>query len=78
MTTKTHDSNTKIENVSIDKLVPYARNSRTHSDAQVAQIAASSALFTKAARHNLEPAWVADTQRKIQTMGLWPENLERP
>ena len=36
------------------------------------------ALFTKAARHNLEPAWVADTQRKIQTMGLWPENLERP
>ena len=41
MTTKTHDSNTKIENVSIDKLVPYARNSRTHSDAQVAQIAAS-------------------------------------
>ena len=41
MTTKTHDSKTKIENVSIDKLVPYARNSRTHSDAQVAQIAAS-------------------------------------
>lgn len=41
MTTKTHDSNTKIENVSIDKLVPYARNSRTHSDAQVSQIAAS-------------------------------------
>lgn len=41
MTTKTHDSKTKIENVLIDKLVPYARNSRTHSDAQVAQIAAS-------------------------------------
>jgi DNA modification methylase len=41
MITKTHDSKTKIENVSIDKLVPYARNSRTHSDAQVAQIAAS-------------------------------------
>ena len=41
MTTKTHDSKTKIENVSIDKLVPYARNSRTHSDSQVAQIAAS-------------------------------------
>jgi site-specific DNA-methyltransferase (adenine-specific) len=32
---------TKIEHVSIDKLIPYARNSRTHSDAQVAQIAAS-------------------------------------
>ena len=41
MTTKTHDSKTKIENVLIDKLVPYARNSRTHSDAQVVQIAAS-------------------------------------
>jgi len=31
----------KIEKRSIDELVPYARNSRTHSDEQVAQIAAS-------------------------------------
>lgn len=31
----------KIEHWSIDKLIPYARNSRTHSDAQVDQIAAS-------------------------------------
>ena len=31
----------KIEQISIDALIPYARNSRTHSDAQVAQIAAS-------------------------------------
>lgn len=30
-----------IEQVKIDKLIPYAKNSRTHSDAQVAQIAAS-------------------------------------
>ena len=30
-----------IERISIDRLIPYARNSRTHSDAQVAQIAAS-------------------------------------
>lgn len=30
-----------LEVVSIDALIPYARNSRTHSDAQVAQIAAS-------------------------------------
>lgn len=30
-----------IVQVSIDKLIPYARNSRTHSEAQVAQIAAS-------------------------------------
>ena len=31
----------QIEQVSIEVLIPYARNSRTHSDAQVAQIAAS-------------------------------------
>lgn len=31
----------KIEKVKIDKLIPYARNSRTHSDEQVSQIAAS-------------------------------------
>ena len=31
----------KIEQVTIEKLIPYARNSRTHSDAQIAQIAAS-------------------------------------
>ena len=31
----------KIEQVKLDALIPYARNSRTHSNAQVAQIAAS-------------------------------------
>jgi ParB-like chromosome segregation protein Spo0J len=31
----------KIERRAIEELIPYARNSRTHSDAQVAQIAAS-------------------------------------
>lgn len=31
----------QIEQVLIESLIPYARNSRTHSDAQVAQIAAS-------------------------------------
>jgi hypothetical protein len=31
----------KIEYWPLDRLVPYARNSRTHSDEQVAQIAAS-------------------------------------
>lgn len=31
----------KVERRPIDKLVPYARNSRTHSEEQVAQIAAS-------------------------------------
>ena len=34
-------SDIQIEYRSIDQLIPYARNSRTHSDAQVAQIAAS-------------------------------------
>ena len=31
----------KIEQVKLDALIPYARNSRTHSENQVAQIAAS-------------------------------------
>ena len=31
----------KVERWQIDKLIPYARNARTHSDEQVAQIAAS-------------------------------------
>jgi DNA modification methylase len=31
----------KVERWSLDRLIPYARNARTHSDAQVAQIAAS-------------------------------------
>jgi 16S rRNA G966 N2-methylase RsmD len=34
-------SSLKVEYRSIEKLIPYARNARTHSDAQVAQIAAS-------------------------------------
>ena len=38
---KKHHAAEKIEQWAIDKLIPYARNSRTHSDAQVAQIAAS-------------------------------------
>jgi DNA modification methylase len=31
----------RIEHLAVDALVPYARNSRTHSDTQVAQVAAS-------------------------------------
>jgi ParB-like chromosome segregation protein Spo0J len=31
----------KVERWSIERLIPYARNARTHSDAQVSQIAAS-------------------------------------
>lgn len=31
----------KIQEIEIEKLIPYARNSRTHSDDQIAQIAAS-------------------------------------
>ena len=30
-----------LEYIALEALIPYARNSRTHSDAQVAQIAAS-------------------------------------
>ena len=35
----------RIERWSLERLIPYARNPRTHSDAQVAQIAASIAEF---------------------------------
>ena len=35
----------RIEHWLLDKLIPYARNPRTHSEAQVAQIAASIAAF---------------------------------
>lgn len=31
------------------------------------------ALFSKEARRLIEPAWVADTQRRIQAMGVWPK-----
>ena len=31
----------QIQEVAVEALIPYAKNSRTHSDAQVAQIAAS-------------------------------------
>jgi hypothetical protein len=43
MTTKTHKTNPadKVAQWPIEKLVPYAKNSRTHSEEQVAQIAAS-------------------------------------
>ena len=41
MTTKTHNPADKVERWPINKLVPYARNARTHSDEQVGQIAAS-------------------------------------
>ena len=41
----THPMAQRIELWSLDKLIPFARNPRTHSDAQVAQIAASIAEF---------------------------------
>ena len=40
-----HPLNLQVESWPIERLIPYARNARTHSDAQVAQIAASIAEF---------------------------------
>ena len=40
-----HPMAQRIEHWPLDKLIPYARNPRTHSDAQVSQIAASIAEF---------------------------------
>src|SRR4051812_13682320 len=39
--TQQHWPADQVERWAISRLVPYARNARTHSDAQVAQIAAS-------------------------------------
>lgn len=33
------------------------------------------ALFTKAVRRELEPAWGADTRRTIKAAGLWPKGV---
>src|SRR6266852_524824 len=40
-----HSMVQRIEHWLLDKLIPFARNPRTHSDAQIAQIAASIAEF---------------------------------
>ena len=36
------------------------------------------ALLGKEARRAIEPAWVADTQRQIYALGLWPKKLTIP
>lgn len=36
------------------------------------------ALFSKEARRLIEAAWVADTQRQIHAMGVWPEKYPFP
>lgn len=36
------------------------------------------ALFSKEARRLIEAAWVADTQRHIHAMGVWPEKYPYP
>jgi ParB-like chromosome segregation protein Spo0J len=41
----THPMAQRIEHWPLEKLIPWARNPRTHSDAQIAQIAASIAAF---------------------------------
>jgi hypothetical protein len=41
MTTKPHNPADKVERWDITRLTPYARNSRTHSDEQISQLAAS-------------------------------------
>jgi ParB-like chromosome segregation protein Spo0J len=45
MNLQQHPMAQRIEHWPLEKLIPYARNPRTHSDAQVAQIAASIAAF---------------------------------
>ena len=33
------------------------------------------AMFKRAVRHELEPVWAADTQRRIVALGLWPKSM---
>jgi hypothetical protein len=35
------------------------------------------AMFTKQARRSIEPAWGADTRRRITANGQWPANLPK-
>jgi len=42
---KQNELDLKIDQWPVERLVPYARNARTHSDGQVAQVAASIAQF---------------------------------
>ena len=35
------------------------------------------AMFTRAARRALEPAWAADTRRRIESLGQWPTNIQK-
>ena len=46
----------KIEHWPLERLIPHARNARTHSDDQVAQIAGSIAEFGF-----VNPSWSATT-----------------
>ena len=68
----------QIEMVSIGQLLPYARNARTHDDAQVAQIAASIKEF---GFNN--PILIADDQSIVAGHGRlaaaslpWPAMIE--
>ena len=36
------------------------------------------AMFSKAVRRELEPAWAADTRRKLLALGLWPKGVPVP
>ena len=60
-----------IEHWPIDKLIPYARNARTHSDAQMAQSAASIREFGL----RTPSWWIATLELSPVTGGCWqPDN----
>ncbi len=44
-----------IKSIPVEQLIPYARNARTHSDEQIAQIAASIREFDKPQRNGEHP-----------------------
>ena len=42
------------------------------------RFAAQAAQIAQHIRRALAPAWVADTQRRIHAMGLWPSHIQYP
>jgi len=69
----------QIETVAVERLIPYARNSRTHSEAQVAQIAASIREFgfTNPVLIDAEGGIAAEqTGRRCYAMELSPQYVD--
>ena len=62
----------KTAEIEIEKLIPYAKNARNHSDLQVAQIAASIKEMSSTLTAPAATAEIADASDRFQTWTLTP------